>query len=63
MDDVKKLIQNLSPEEWKQLYSWALMEESERREKEAVRLEIIHEVLSKNKPEEEGEAVESETES
>ena len=62
MNEVKKLIQNLSLEEWKQLYRWALQEESVRREKEELRLEIIQEVLSEANPEGEG-AVESETES
>lgn len=62
MNEVKKLIQNLSLEEWKQLYRWALQEESVRREKEELRLEIIQEVLSEANPEGD-EAVESETES
>lgn len=62
MNEVKKLIQNLSLEEWKQLYRWALQEESVRREKEELRLEIIQEVLSEPNPEGD-EAVESETES
>ncbi|WP_339016790.1 hypothetical protein R3O64_09645 [Corynebacterium hesseae] len=62
MNEVKKLIQNLSLEEWKQLYRWALQEESVRREKEELRLEIIQEVLAGENPEE-AEAVEPETES
>ena len=62
MNDVKKLIQGLSLDEWKQLYRWALQEESVRREKEELRLEIIQEVLAGENPEEE-EAVEPETES
>lgn len=62
MNEVKRLIQNLSLEEWKQLYRWALQEESVRREKEELRLEIIQEVLAGENPEGE-EAVESETES
>lgn len=62
MNEVKKLIQNLSLEEWKQLYRWALQEESVRREKEELRLEIIQEVLAGGNPEGD-EAVESETES
>lgn len=45
MDNVKKLIQNLDPEEWKKLYRWALQEESVRREKEQLKLEIIQDVL------------------
>lgn len=63
MNDVKKLIQDLSLDEWKQLYRWALQEESVRREKEELRLEIIQEVLAGENPEEEGGAVEPETES
>ena len=55
MDNVKKLIQNLDPEEWKKLYRWALQEEYVRREKEQLKLEIIQDVLGEEPPADEPE--------
>lgn len=46
MDAIKKAIGELSLEEWNILYRWAIREESARREKEAVREELIREILS-----------------
>lgn len=46
MDAIKKAIGELSLEEWNVLYRWAIREESVRREKEAVREELIREILS-----------------
>lgn len=46
MDAIKKAIGELSLEEWNTLYRWAIREESARREKEAVREELIREILS-----------------
>lgn len=46
MDAIKKAIGELSLEEWNILYRWAIREESVRREKEAIREELIREILS-----------------
>lgn len=54
MEQVKLAIQALSPEEWDVLYRWALTEERARREREAIKAQLIAEILS-TAPEESAE--------
>ena len=49
MDAIKKAIRELSQEEWKKLYQWALLEERQRREREAIKDELIDEILGLDK--------------
>ena len=49
MDAIKEAIRALSQEEWKRLYQWALLEERQRREREAIKDELINEILGRDK--------------
>ena len=54
MNAIKEAIQALSQAEWKELYQWALLEERKRREREAIKEELITEILGEGEPSEEG---------
>ena len=45
MNAIKEAIQALTQAEWKELYQWALLEERKRREREAIKEELISEIL------------------
>lgn len=45
MDVVQRAIQELTQEEWEQLYRWAILEEKQRRERLAIRHQVIEEIL------------------
>ena len=47
-------IQALTQAEWKELYQWALLEERKRREREAIKEELITEILGEGEPSDEG---------
>ena len=49
MNAIKEAIQVLSQAEWKELYQWALLEERQRREREAIKDELIDEILGRDK--------------
>lgn len=49
MNAIKEAIQALTQAEWKELYQWALLEERQRREREAVKDELINEILGRDK--------------
>lgn len=54
MNAIKEAIQALTQAEWKELYQWALLEERKRREREAIKEELITEILGEGEPSEEG---------
>lgn len=54
MNAIKEAIRALSQEEWKKLYQWALLEERNRREREAIKEELITEILGEGEPSDEG---------
>ena len=54
MNAIKEAIQALTQAEWKELYQWALLEERKRREREAIKEELISEILGEGEPSEEG---------
>ena len=54
MNAIKEAIQALTQAEWKELYQWALLEERKRREREAIKEELITEILGEGEPSDEG---------
>ena len=54
MNAIKEAIQALTQAEWKELYQWALLEERKRREREAIKEELITEILGEGEPSGEG---------
>ena len=54
MNAIKEAIQALTQAEWKELYQWALLEERKRREREAIKEELISEILGEGEPSDEG---------
>lgn len=57
MNAIKEAIQALSHGEWNEIYQWALLEERKRREREAIKDELINEVLGRDKEPAEEEPV------
>ena len=53
MNAIKEAIQALTQAEWKELYQWALLEERKRREREAIKEELITEILGEGEPSDE----------
>lgn len=53
MNAIKDAIQELNQAEWKELYEWAILEERKRREREAIKEELITEILGQGEPSEE----------
>lgn len=47
MNAIKEAIRVLSHAEWQELYQWALLEERKRREREAIKDELISEILGR----------------
>lgn len=60
MNAIKEAIQALTHAEWQELYQWALLEERKRREREAIKDELINEILGRDKEPAEEEPVEEE---
>ena len=54
MNAIKEAIHALTQAEWKELYQWALLEERKRLEREAIKEELISEILGEGEPSDEG---------